>query len=644
MANSDEEDDDEDEYDDLPNVDTSNFRAPSTVTSFGWNKGRSSPSQRKAMGRSSSSSASVHICSNCASEFIQSFGRCPTCKEWGTLQEHAVVRESSAGSRPMFGSKSSSATRPASWLDGIPAAVGTGSSNEPVRMTDLYGNQQRPRRERITIPDDAELTNVLGGGIMPGSICLIGGDPGVGKSTLMLQLAGSLASRAVRTPGIGMGSAPALTEHSLGPVWYISGEENPDQIASRANRLGIQESELWLLSETHADTLCEKVAAQWIQSSMISNDDGNSRTNEEGLPIARLPPSLLIIDSIQTMICDAGGSSSAGGITQVRECVAIFLRLAKTTGIPIFLVGHVTKSGDVAGPRTVEHMVDCVLYLEGTEHSSGSGAAMNLRMLRTSKNRFGSSDEVGVYEMTHGRLLPVSDPSSLFLAHRSGLEDSEGCAIAIALEGMRAMTVEVQALVTVASGNSGYGRRTVDGIANSRLMLLLGVLQKRCRIFMARQDIYVNVAGRVRLDRGEGNAADLAVAISLVSSASSIPVRADTAFVGEVGLLGELRPIHAIEKRIEEARRMGFSRVVTPLDGRKGGREQTVMVTRRNGIEWIQCKFVYDALNAGLVRKLSVRSQTKPTENRKESQAAPETVEDLGLEEIMDDEDDDSFM
>lgn len=616
---------DDDDDDEPPDVDPANFRPPSTM-SYGLNSGRSSPSQRKAMGRSGASTASIHLCTNCGSEFVKWMGRCPTCREWNTLQEHVVARQSASLSVPVFGGARS---RQPSWLDG------TDRFSTPVRITDLVNvttGDQLQRRPRLVIPDDDELNTVLGGGIMRGSLTLVGGDPGIGKSTLLLQVAGSVARLSTPRPGIGMGPAEfKADDDDLGPVWYVSGEENPDQIASRASRLGIVEPELWLLSETHADSLCEQV----VRASQPVNGD----TDASGY-VRPKPPSLLVIDSIQTMICEAGGMSAAGGVTQVRECVAIFLRLAKSTGIPVLLVGHVTKSGDVAGPRTVEHMVDCVLYLEGSEQG---GSSMNIRMLRASKNRFGSSDEVGVYEMTSGRLLPVSDPSSLFLAHRSTDDDAEGCAIAIALEGRRAMTVEVQALVTPAAGNSGYGRRTVDGIANSRLLLLLGVLQKRCGMYaMARQDVYINVVGRMRLDRGEGNAADLAVAVALVSSLRSIAVRADTAFVGEVGLLGELRQVQALEKRLQEARRMGFSRVVTPRQAsssRSRKSSQGSKSTMVNGVEWIQCNTLLDAINAGLVSPLPKASTRK--RQGKNDPSYPGSLEDLGLEPIMDDEDDD---
>lgn len=271
---------------------------------------------------------------------------------------------------------------------------------------------------------------------------------------------------------------------------------------------------------------------------------------------------------------------------------------------------------------------------------------VNLRMLRAAKNRFGSADEVGVYEMTTGRLCPVSDPSSLFLSNRIESEDSEGCSIALVLEGLRAMTVEVQALVTpVSSSGSGYGRRTVDGIAYSRLLLLLGVLQKRCGMFFSKQDVYINVVGRMRLDRGsqEGSASDLAVAISLVSSFVAIPVRSDTAFVGEVGLLGELRPVPAVEKRLQEARRMGFSRVITPrAKGSKHKSGGSTSFSRTNGIDWIQCDRLLDAINEGLVAKLPKgRRMRKSKQDENASvNGVPGKLEDLMLDNVINDDDD----
>jgi DNA repair protein RadA/Sms len=432
--------------------------------------------------------------------------------------------------------------------DDNPNGTDTSSSSSSERTFSQY---------RLVIPNDDEVNNVLGGGLMPGSLTLLGGDPGVGKSTLLMQLAGEVASLATPPRGIGMGKDENAEANGHGPVWYVSGEENAIQIASRAHRLGIEESELLLLCETDADRIAELVVtyAHDAMATMDNNNFSNNENNDGEPPLGRRKqPSMLIIDSIQTMVCDNGASSSAGSIRQVRECVHLFLRLAKSTHVPIVLVGHVTKSGDVAGPRTVEHMVDAVLYLEGSGSGSGGSANhWNLRMLRAVKNRFGSASEVGMYEMSSrvgGRLVPVSDPSSFFLSHRGGEGDVEGCAISLVLEGIRPMTVEVQALVSSASGPSFVGRRNVNGISNARLVLILAVLQKRCRVgFWGKMDVYVNVVGGVRLmgnsgrGRGgdEGSESDLAIAVAVVSSFLGIEVRADTAFVGEIGLLGKSR-------------------------------------------------------------------------------------------------------
>lgn len=395
-----------------------------------------------------------------------------------------------------------------------------------------------------------------------------------------------------------------------GPVFYISGEESPNQIASRAMRLGVQESELLLFCETDADTIAETVVSYCEDGNYGVNNDDENQLHQ------RKQPSLIIIDSIQTMTCADGGSSAAGGVTQVRECVALFLRLAKSTLIPVLLIGHVTKSGGVAGPRTVEHMVDAVLYLEGDR---GGGGA-NLRMLRANKNRFGSSDEVGVYELSPiygGQLIPVSDPSSLLLANRlERAKDCEGCSISLALEGARSMTVEVQALVSKVAGKSSFsGRRTVDGISPSRLLLILAVLQKTCRLSLYGYDVFVNVVGGIRLNggKGDGSSSDLAVAVSIASSLAGISIRADTAFVGEIGLLGEIRQVPSIEKRVKEARRMGFSRVVIPkqFQGQKRrhkfGRKPIPQNSNNQsvyGIETVECESLLHAINEGLVSKL----------------------------------------
>lgn len=369
-SNPGSDEDDEEEDDEPPEIgDVSTFRMTesSSPLSFGYNKGRSSPTTRKAIGKSGASIASIYLCTHCGSEYVQWMGRCPTCREWNTIQQHVVARNSQDATRsprPSFGGSTLSPPhqRPVgSWLDDIPFSSGSLGSvgNVPIRITDLTRaataedpNSASSIQRRIMIPDDDEFNTVLGGGIMKGSLVLLGGDPGVGKSTLLLQVAGSIAAKlSSPTPKIGMGlPSSSSISNGMGPVWYVSGEENPDQIASRAVRLGVIEdsSELYLLRQTHVDTLCEQVVSHGL------NHDSGMKSDELHIQ-PPLPISLLVIDSIQTMVCDAGGTSFAGGITQVRECVAMFLRLAKSTNIPVLLIGHVTKSGEVAGPRTVEH-------------------------------------------------------------------------------------------------------------------------------------------------------------------------------------------------------------------------------------------------------------------------------------------------
>lgn len=643
-------DNDNGDDDEPPDISTSpaEFRlqldSKTSTTAFGPGRGKSSPMIRPAFGakkENNKNMATVYVCTNCGSEYVQWQGRCGTCLEWNTIQEFRAARKppsvgaKGASARPVFGKRSS-------WLDGIDSGGGIASDNVggPVRVTDVYqqilsekdnsasdGDRNNYSHfntaSRLRIPDDEEMNNVLGGSVMPGSIILLGGSPGVGKSTLLLQMAGSVASIAEKSVGIGMGPSTRseslddrqkqTQKNDIGPVLYISGEENANQIASRALRLGIEEPELLLWCETDADVIADTIANSMYASPFPfeSNDDENPNANlgSKAPPLSR-PPSLVIVDSIQTMVCDAAGSSSAGGITQVRECVGLFLRLAKASHVPIILVGHVTKNGDVAGPRTVEHMVDSVLYLEAG--ALIDGGISSLRVLRAAKNRFGSNEEVGVYEMSSGgRLVPVSDPSSYFLANRMDQVDSEGTAVSIVLEGIRSMAVEVQALVALSGGSGGYsGRRVVDGISNSRLLLILAVLQKRYGISFHRQDVYLNVVGGMQLSKStkSGGGSDLAVAVAAVSSLVGIPIRADTAFVGEVGLLGEVRPVTSLDKRISEAKRMGFSRIVTPSFGDKKNRSNGPREISKGGITQIMCDNVLEAINCGLVKKLPTKN------------------------------------
>ena len=394
----DESDEEEDDYDDIPQVDVSNFRPPShgqTVASFGLNRGRSSPQQRKAMGSSSAQTTVVHVCTNCGGETVKWHGRCPTCRRWNTLQEFRVQRDASKWSttsktaalfqRPIFQSgnhNNNNNPRPSSsWVDTSPPMMGSGRTylddhndhndattfdnhfhvmSPPIPITHVLDEQGNARRgggpqqqpQRIVIPDDAEMTNVLGGGLMKGSISLLGGTPGVGKSTLLLQAVASIAaSSSSSSSGTTLNksnNSPQQEQHS---IWYVSGEETAEQIATRAHRLSLGSDALYLVSETHVDALAEQIVT--CLEAQANYNQTRLLYHAKNLPPP--PPSLLVVDSIQTMVCHAGGSSAAGGVTQMRECVALLLRLAKSTGIPILLVGHVTKNGAVAGPRTIEH-------------------------------------------------------------------------------------------------------------------------------------------------------------------------------------------------------------------------------------------------------------------------------------------------
>jgi DNA repair protein RadA/Sms len=349
-----------------------------------------------------------------------------------------------------------------------------------------------------------EFDRVLGGGLVPGSLVLIGGDPGIGKSTLLLQ-----ASAAVAAAG--------------GSVFYVSGEESAQQIKLRAERLGVPGDSLYILTETNVDS----IAAQ----------------------IEQHRPQLVVVDSIQTIYLDQL-ESAAGSVSQVRESAARLMQVAKGQGIPIFLIGHVTKTGIIAGPRVLEHIVDTVLYLEGDRFHT-------YRLLRCVKNRFGATNEVGVFEMQDTGLVEVTNPSQVFLAER--LPNASGSAIAVTLEGTRPLLVEIQALSSTTS--FGNPRRTANGFDLNRLWLLVAVLSKRVGVRLADQDIFVNVVGGLRV--GEP-AADLALACAITSSYRDVPVAEDLAIVGEVGLSGELRAVSQLDTRLKEAAKLGFRRCLVP--------------------------------------------------------------------------------
>ena len=422
----------------------------------------------------------VYVCQNCGRTSPREMGRCPDCGQWNTMVETVQ------------------AAAPKTQRKGFAPA------SQPVRLTEIEGDAW----ERLTLPVE-EFSRVLGGGVVPGSIVLIGGDPGIGKSTLMLQVAGLMA------------------EYS-GPALYVSGEESARQIKMRAERLNIWSDNLYVVTETHLDAIMAHVE--------------------------QTGPRVLVVDSIQTTYTD-DLTSTPGSISQVRESASRLQALAKQTGIAVFVVGHVTKEGAIAGPRVLEHIVDTVLYLEGD-------AFQTFRLLRSVKNRFGATSEVGVFEMQSGGLVEVTIPSEAFLAER--MVNASGSAIAITMEGTRPLLAEVQALTSATS--FANPRRTANGVDFNRLLLLTAVLGKRAGLRLFDQDVFVNVIGGLKISEP---AADLAVAVAIASSARDRALPADLAIVGEVGLSGELRAVGQLPARLNEAAKLGFARALVPKTVRR---------------------------------------------------------------------------
>ena len=414
----------------------------------------------------------VYTCQQCGHQAPKWLGRCPDCQEWNTLVEEVQV-VAKKGSRPASGT-------------------------EHVRLGDVDVTAE----ERISC-GMAELDRVFGGGVVPGSLTLIGGDPGIGKSTLLLQASARLATH--------------------GKALYVTAEESARQVRLRADRLEVKAEQLYLLAETSLESVLEKVR--------------------------ELRPDYLVIDSIQT-IYTGDLESAPGSVSQVRECASRLMHLAKREGVSTFLVGHVTKEGSLAGPRMLEHLVDTVLYFEGD-------AGHAYRVLRAVKNRYGSTNEIGVFEMKDRGLIEVANPSEMFLAERP--ENAAGSVVVPSLEGTRPILVELQALV---SGSSyGTPRRTTMGFDHNRVSLLVAVLEKKAGLALLAQDIFVNVAGGVRLAEP---AVDLAITAALASSHLNRVVRPDTFLFGEVGLTGEVRAVSHPELRVNEAARLGFKRCLLP--------------------------------------------------------------------------------
>ncbi|MEO3686918.1 DNA repair protein RadA [Lactococcus lactis] len=418
---------------------------------------------------------SSFVCQNCGYKSAKYLGRCPNCGEWSSLVEEVEVQEVKNQRVSM-----------------------TGERSKPLKLdeVELFDT---PRIET----DLDEFNRVLGGGVVPGSLVLIGGDPGIGKSTLLLQVSTQLASR--------------------GRVLYVSGEESAQQIKLRAERLGDIDRDFYLYAETNMQSIRAEVE--------------------------RLKPNFLIIDSIQTIMTPEI-QSTQGSVSQVREVTGELMQIAKTNDIATFIVGHVTKEGQLAGPRMLEHMVDTVLYFEGERNNT-------FRILRAVKNRFGSTNEIGIFEMQGHGLVEVTNPSEVFLEER--LEGSTGSAIVCALEGTRPILVEIQALTTPTM--FGNAKRTTSGLDFNRVSLIMAVLEKRTGLLMQNQDAYLKSAGGVKLDEP---AIDLAVAVAVASSYKELPTDARECFIGEIGLTGEIRRVTRIEQRLNEAAKLGFKKVYAP--------------------------------------------------------------------------------
>ncbi len=427
------------------------------------------------------------VCGECGHETGKWFGRCPSCGSWNTLVETAVTE--------------------------APKRSAMSSGSGAVRLSTVDGREAARTKTGI-----GELDRVLGGGIVAGSVILIGGDPGIGKSTLLLQAASNLLSSA--------------------QVLYVSGEESKAQLKLRAERCGVS-GDLLVMTETSI--------------SAIENE------------VERTKPAFLVIDSIQTMV-STDVASAAGSVTQIREVTAALTRIAKTNGCAVFIVGHVTKEGAIAGPRLLEHMVDTVLYFEGDRHDA-------FRLLRAVKNRFGSTNEIGIFEMRGDGMAEVSDPSEMFI---SGNNDT-GCAVACIMEGNRPILVEVQSLL--ASTVYANPRRMAAGMDNNRLMLLLAVLERRAGVRTGEKDVYTNAVGGIRVDdRG----ADLAVIMAVAGSVFDKRLPERTAVLGEVSLTGEIRPVDRMLNRVSECVRRGYTRVITPYSGSLKGIKEAEIVTVRN--------------------------------------------------------------
>jgi len=428
-----------------------------------------------------SKTKTLFFCQNCGAQSSKWLGRCTSCGEWNTYVEEVVEKESG---KPGWTKKNETANK--------------------ARLIEEIDYSNRPRIDS----NNNEMNRVLGGGIVPGSVVLIGGEPGIGKSTLMLQV--------------------ALNTNNIKTL-YISGEESEEQIKMRAERIGISNKNCYILTETFTQDIFEQ--------------------------IAEVNPEMIVIDSIQTLHTSSI-DSSAGSISQIKECTSEFQKYAKQTGVPVFLIGHITKDGVIAGPKILEHMVDTVLQFEGDRNHV-------YRILRAAKNRFGSTSELGIYEMHNSGLREVSNPSEILISQRD--EATSGVAIAATIEGMRPMLIETQLLVSSAA--YGTPQRSATGFDNRRLNMLLAVLEKRCGFRLGAKDVFLNIAGGIKVD---DPAIDLAIVCAILSSNEDIPVPLDFCFAAEIGLSGEVRPVNRIDQRILEAEKLGFKNIIISKYNLKG--------------------------------------------------------------------------
>ena len=419
---------------------------------------------------------SAYFCQSCGHESAKWLGRCPSCNEWNTFVEEIIEKTSA---------------KVPSWK----TSTGTQRLNKPSKVDDIQSIT-----EARTLTGDLELDRVLGGGLVAGSVILIGGEPGIGKSTLMLQLALNISGK---------------------KILYVSGEESEQQIKMRAERITTSsKADCYILTETSTQNIFKQIEV--------------------------LEPNIIIVDSIQTLH-SSNIDSTPGSVSQVRECTAELLRFAKETDTPVFLIGHITKDGTIAGPKILEHMVDTVLQFEGDRHHV-------YRILRSIKNRFGAAAELGIYAMHSTGLREVSNPSEILLSQRD--EEMSGIAISATLEGARPMLIETQALVSAAA--YGTPQRSANGFDTKRMNMLLAVLEKRCGFRLSTRDVFLNIAGGIKV---EDPAIDLAIMVAIISSHEDIAISSKICFAAEVGLSGEIRAVNRIEQRISEAEKLGFERI-----------------------------------------------------------------------------------